>query len=190
MIDPNELFYPAIDLLCRLIAHTVASREETATADLIASYLQEHGFTPHRAANNVWAIAPDFVAGRPTLLLNSHHDTVKPVEGWNGEAFVPREEGRPHLRTGQQRCRGIARVAVADLFGAGPTSPNLQSHFPGIGRRGGVGQERRRSRPERVATHYLRRGGRAHRHAAGHGRERTHGTRLHRHGTVGTCRPQ
>lgn len=92
MIDPNELFYPAIDLLCRLIATPSPSREETATADLIAFYLQEHGFTSHRAANNVWAIAPDFVAGRPTLLLNSHHDTVKPVEGWNGEAFVPREE--------------------------------------------------------------------------------------------------
>ena len=56
MIDPNELFYPAIDLLCRLIATPSPSREETATADLIASYLQEHGFTPHRAANNVWAI--------------------------------------------------------------------------------------------------------------------------------------
>ena len=58
MIDPNELFYPAVDLLRRLIATPSISREENATADLIAAYLQEYGFTPHRTANNVWAIAP------------------------------------------------------------------------------------------------------------------------------------
>ena len=82
MSDPNELFYPAVDLLCKLIATPSPSREESATADLIAEYLQEYGFTPQRAANNVWAIAPGFVPGRPTLPLNSHHDTVKPVDGW------------------------------------------------------------------------------------------------------------
>ena len=48
MIDPNELFYPAVDLLRRLIATPSISREENATADLIAAYLQEYGFTPHR----------------------------------------------------------------------------------------------------------------------------------------------
>lgn len=72
MIDPNELFYPAVDLLRRLIATPSISREENATADLIAAYLQEYGFTPHRTANNVWAIAPDYTPGRPTVLLNSH----------------------------------------------------------------------------------------------------------------------
>ena len=87
MIDPNELFYPAVDLLRRLIATPSISREENATADLIAAYLQEYGFTPHRTANNVWAIAPDYTPGRPTVLLNSHHDTVRPVEGWQGQAF-------------------------------------------------------------------------------------------------------
>ena len=86
MIDPNELFYPAVDLLRRLIATPSISREENATADLIAAYLQEYGFTPHRTANNVWAIAPDYTPGRPTVLLNSHHDTVRPVEGWQGQA--------------------------------------------------------------------------------------------------------
>ncbi|MCD7709920.1 MAG: M20 family metallo-hydrolase [Porphyromonadaceae bacterium] len=92
MIDPNELFYPAIDLLRRLIAIPSISREESATADLIADYLQENGHAPHRVANNVWAIAEGFTPGRTTILLNSHHDTVQPVEGWKGEAFHAREE--------------------------------------------------------------------------------------------------
>lgn len=115
MIDPNELFYPAVDLLCKLIATPSPSREESATADLIAEYLQEYGFTPQRAANNVWAIAPGFVPGRPTLLLNSHHDTVKPVDGWHGEAFTPREDGDRLYGLGSNDA-GASLVSLLQTF--------------------------------------------------------------------------
>ena len=115
MIDPNELFYPAVDLLCKLIATPSPSREESATADLIAEYLQEYGFTPQRAANNVWAIAPGFVPGRPTLLLNSHHDTVKPVDGWHGEAFTPREDGDRLYGLGSNDA-GASLVSLLQAF--------------------------------------------------------------------------
>ena len=115
MIDPNELFYPAVDLLCKLIATPSPSREESATADLIAEYLQEYGFTPQRTANNVWAIAPGFVPGRPTLLLNSHHDTVKPVDGWHGEAFTPREDGDRLYGLGSNDA-GASLVSLLQAF--------------------------------------------------------------------------
>ena len=115
MIDPNELFYPAVDLLRRLIATPSISREENATADLIAAYLQEYGFTPHRTANNVWAIAPDYTPGRPTVLLNSHHDTVRPVEGWQGQAFNAREDGDRLYGLGSNDA-GASLVSLLQVF--------------------------------------------------------------------------
>ena len=92
MTDPNDLYYPALDLLKELISTPSTSRDESATADIIEQYLQKNGFETHRAANNVWAIAPGYEVARPTLLLNSHHDTVRPVDGWNGHAYEARDE--------------------------------------------------------------------------------------------------
>ena len=72
----------ATRLLEQLIATPSPSREEDATATLLAEFLQKQGITPHRHHNNVWACAGHYDARKPTLLLNSHHDTVKP---WNIE---------------------------------------------------------------------------------------------------------
>ncbi len=68
----------ATDLLMRLVATPSVSRDEAATADIIYGYLADNGADPQRIHNNVWAFAPGYDPGRPTLLLNSHHDTVKP----------------------------------------------------------------------------------------------------------------
>lgn len=66
----------AIQLLMQLIRTPSFSREEAATADLISEFLQQHGAQPRRDKNNVWVQARHFDAAKPTLLLNSHHDTV------------------------------------------------------------------------------------------------------------------
>ena len=79
----------AISLLDRLIATPSFSREEKATADIIESHLKECGLNPGRLKNNVWAIADDFDATRPTLLLNSHHDTVRPASSYTIDPFTP-----------------------------------------------------------------------------------------------------
>ncbi len=68
----------AINLLEKLIATPSLSREEDKTADLIFQFLLEMELAPKRDKNNVWAVAGNAPEGAPVLLLNSHHDTVKP----------------------------------------------------------------------------------------------------------------
>lgn len=82
-----------ISLLCRLIATPSFSREETATADIIVDYLSAAGVTAHRLGNNVWAFAGKYDSGRPTLMLNSHHDTVRPAGGYTRDPFHPEISG-------------------------------------------------------------------------------------------------
>lgn len=88
-MDQDELYYEAVDLLKRLIATPSVSRDETAAADIIEHYLNDNGHRPHRLNNNVWATAPGYDPSHPTLLLNSHIDTVRPVDGWTHDPFCP-----------------------------------------------------------------------------------------------------
>ncbi|PPK85209.1 acetylornithine deacetylase [Neolewinella xylanilytica] len=72
----------AIELLKQLISIPSLSREESGTADAIALWLQNGGVEPQRHLHNVWAKSRNWQDGRPTVLLNSHHDTVKPAAGY------------------------------------------------------------------------------------------------------------
>lgn len=84
-----------VDLLSRLIATPSISRDEAATADIIYEWLDASGAAPRRHANNVWAISHDFDPTRPTLMLNSHHDTVRPAASYTRDPFMPYiEDGR------------------------------------------------------------------------------------------------
>jgi acetylornithine deacetylase len=87
MID--QLYIEALDLLKVLISNPSFSKEENLTAEVIADYLQKKGLRVNRHLNNVWVIHPDYQSDRPTLLLNSHHDTVKPSQAWTTDPFVP-----------------------------------------------------------------------------------------------------
>jgi acetylornithine deacetylase/succinyl-diaminopimelate desuccinylase-like protein len=77
----------AIELLQKLIATPSFSREEDKTASLIADFLSVHGIAVNRSGNNVWATNKHFDKDKPTLLLNSHHDTVKPNPGYTRDPF-------------------------------------------------------------------------------------------------------
>mgnify|MGYP000407619028 CR=1 FL=1 len=77
-----ERYYEAIDLLKGMISRPSFSRDETAVADFLQAEWQKAGQKVFRKGNNLWIIAPDFDFGKPTLLLNSHIDTVKPASGW------------------------------------------------------------------------------------------------------------
>lgn len=85
-----------IELLERLIGTPSYSRQEEQTAELLAGFLSRAGVREvHRSGNNVWAYNREFDPQRPTILLNSHHDTVKPNSGWSRDPFIPTiEEGR------------------------------------------------------------------------------------------------
>ena len=86
MID--HPFQTAINLLCRLIATPSLSREEEQTATLIEQFLKEQGCTTFRKGNNVW-VQSMIDEKLPVILLNSHHDTVKPVASWIRDPFAP-----------------------------------------------------------------------------------------------------
>lgn len=88
----DELFYNAVDLLKEMIRIPSYSRQENEVADLIEKYIASKGFTPERKGNNIWIKSPDFSDAKPTILLNSHIDTVKPVSGWNKDPFDPIDE--------------------------------------------------------------------------------------------------
>lgn len=83
----------AIDLLEKLIAIPSISHEESAVAAKISDFIEEKGFSVLRIGNNVASVCPDFDDRRPTLLLDAHIDTVKPVSGWVRDPFTPGREG-------------------------------------------------------------------------------------------------
>ena len=78
----------AITLLNALIGIPSISREEDKAADFLQNYIEESGIMTHRSGNNIWCIAPDFNPEKPTILLNSHIDTVKPVNGWRKHPYT------------------------------------------------------------------------------------------------------
>lgn len=77
----------AIELLQKLIAVPSFSKEEDKTAAVIADFLTAKGIPVNRSGNNVWARNKHFDAAKPTLLLNSHHDTVKPNPAYTRDPF-------------------------------------------------------------------------------------------------------
>lgn len=79
----------AIALLQQLIAIQSFSKEETAAADFLERYIELKGYVVSRKENNIWMLSPGFDPSRPTLLLNSHIDTVKPAAGWVRNPFTP-----------------------------------------------------------------------------------------------------
>lgn len=88
----NELTSQAIDLLKNLIATQSFSSEEDRTATHIENWFKQYGIPFTRTDNNVWAINKHFDASKPTLLLNSHHDTVQPNNGYTKDPFLPHVE--------------------------------------------------------------------------------------------------
>ena len=91
-ISENEiknLTAEVIVLLQNMIFTPSFSKEERNSALLIRHFLESHGVEVHQKGNNIWAIAENHAKGSPTILLNSHHDTVKPSEGWDTDPFKP-----------------------------------------------------------------------------------------------------
>nr|MBI1231098.1 M20/M25/M40 family metallo-hydrolase [Cytophagales bacterium] len=83
----NHLKEEALSLLISLIESPSFSREEDHTAQLIGAYLTTKGIFWERVGNNVWAKNKQFDPNLPTVLLNSHHDTVKPNQGYTRDPF-------------------------------------------------------------------------------------------------------
>lgn len=105
----------AVELLRHLIATPSISRDEKRAADVMEAFMQDHGMDCRREANNVWVVAPDYDETRPTLLLNAHIDTVKPVETWTRNPFEPSLERDCLFGLGSNDCGG-GLVSLLQVF--------------------------------------------------------------------------
>ena len=83
------LYQDAVELLKSLIATESFSRQEENTAALIKSFLKKNNIDFFQEQNNIWAFNKHFRPELPTILLNSHHDTVKPNKDWTKNPFIP-----------------------------------------------------------------------------------------------------
>lgn len=82
-----------IELLKNLIATPSFSKKEENAAELIRIFLRKEGISLAAKENNTWAFNKYFEKNKPTILLNSHIDTVKPAKGYTVDPFTPLEEG-------------------------------------------------------------------------------------------------
>ena len=105
----------AVSLLSHLIATPSVSRDERRAADIMEEELTRCGFTPHREANNVWAIGSCQREDRPTLLLNAHIDTVKPVASYTRNPYAPSLEDGTLYGLGSNDCGG-GLVSLLQVF--------------------------------------------------------------------------
>ncbi|WP_285060529.1 M20 family metallo-hydrolase [Pedobacter ginsengisoli] len=91
----EQLQKDSLDLLKQLISIQSFSKEEDKTADAIEQFLQQRDIKTFRKLNNIWAYNKHFDPSKPTLLLNSHHDTVKPNSGYTRDPYdAAVEDGR------------------------------------------------------------------------------------------------
>lgn len=111
-----ELYYEAIDTLKGMISRPSFSREETAVADFLQQTWQSAGHTVCRKGNNLWIVSPGFDLNKPTLLLNSHIDTVKPASGWTKDPFNPEESEDEKLYGVGSNDAGASVVSLYAAF--------------------------------------------------------------------------
>ena len=104
-----------VELLSRLVATPSLSGDEGATADIIEQFLVSNGAKVHRLYNNVWVESVGFDSRKPTLLLNSHHDTVKPAGGYTFDPYSGAVEDGKIMGLGSNDAGGSV-VALIALF--------------------------------------------------------------------------
>ena len=114
----SELLYnDAVGLLKDLIATPSFSKDEAKAADIIEQFLVSKNIRPNRLLNNVWASNKYFDALKPTILLNSHHDTVMPNPQYHNNPFEAIVEGGKLFGLGSNDAGGcLVSLISAFLF--------------------------------------------------------------------------
>ena len=110
------MYYDAIDILKGMISRPSFSRDEGFVADFLQQTWEKAGYKVNRSGNNLWLIAPGFDIEKPTLLLNSHVDTVKPASGWTRDPFTPEETDEERLYGLGSNDAGASIVSLYECF--------------------------------------------------------------------------
>jgi acetylornithine deacetylase len=111
------LFEKVLSLLKELIATPSFSREEDATAIIIGRFLEREGIQYSRIGNNIIALNKSYDAKKPSILLNSHHDTVKPNPQYTRNPFDPTIENGKLFGLGSNDAGGpLVSLIAAFLY--------------------------------------------------------------------------
>ena len=127
MMTQEQYVSDAVQLLKKLIATPSVSCNEKDAADIMEATIRSYGFEPQREANNLWIIDPHYDESRPTLLLNAHIDTVKPVTSWSRDPFSPDVEDGVLYGLGSNDCGGglCSLLQIFRMLTEKPQSYNL-----------------------------------------------------------------
>lgn len=112
----ETLVSDSIDLLKKLIAIPSFSKEESGTASVIQDFLEQRQVSTKRKENNIWAYNKYFNPENPTILLNSHHDTVKPNSGYLRDPFSANIEDGKLFGLGSNDAGGCLVSLVATFL--------------------------------------------------------------------------
>jgi acetylornithine deacetylase len=111
--DIEDLYEDALSLLKELIETPSFSKQENYTADIIQQFFESEGIPFQKSGNNIWAINKYFNASKPSILLNSHHDTVKPNSGYTKDPFHAIEQNGKLYGLGSNDAGGCLVSLIA-----------------------------------------------------------------------------
>ena len=106
----------AIRLLKLLIATPSFSKEENETAEILGAFFDEHGIPYSRVGNNIYAKNKSYDVKKESILLNSHHDTVKPNKGYTMDPFTPIEKDGKIFGLGSNDAGGCLVSLIATFL--------------------------------------------------------------------------
>src|ERR1700733_14433794 len=112
----TELYQNAVDLLKQLISTPSFSKEENDTAEIITAFFEKHGVTYARVGNNIYAKNKHYDMNKPSILLNSHHDTVLPNKGYTLDPFSPIEKDGKLFGLGSNDAGGCLVSLIATFL--------------------------------------------------------------------------
>ena len=110
------LFSDALGLLKKLISTPSFSKEEDNTAEIIDTFLESKGIDTFNYLNNIWAKNKYFNDSKPTIILNSHHDTVKPNKAYTLDPFTPIEKDGKLYGLGSNDAGGCLVSLIATFI--------------------------------------------------------------------------
>ncbi len=106
----------SVSLLKELIATPSFSRQEEQTAGILTRFFGTKEIEHARVGNNVFALNKYFDEKKPTLLLNSHHDTVQPNPQYTKDPFSPIEEEGKLFGLGSNDAGGCLVSLIATFL--------------------------------------------------------------------------